>query len=185
MGRPSGPHVVLSMDFEEPALPAVGKDRRQMLVLEARSGDAAQGQGKAEGNGRRRSPDCCLHVAPPPLCSAAPAADSNWPKRTVLSARQLNAGASAALHELPGIALKIGGRRALAGRARSRRAVILALQRDAETFLFLGGYRRIGLGLGQGTGYPQGRERGGHGPGEDERTDDILGRHEILLSMLL
>jgi hypothetical protein len=53
------------MDFEEAALRARAEDCGEMLVLEARTGDAAEGQGKAEGDSRRRlSLDRRVHVAP-------------------------------------------------------------------------------------------------------------------------
>ena len=40
--RTAGAHVVLGMNLEEAPLSSVGEDRRQMLVLEARSGKAGR-----------------------------------------------------------------------------------------------------------------------------------------------
>src|ERR1700747_515947 len=48
-------------------------------------------------------------------------------QRAMLTARHFDARARAALHELPRIALEVDGRGTLAGRARTSRAVILAL----------------------------------------------------------
>src|SRR6516164_9582533 len=105
-------------------------------------------------------------------------------ERTVLAIGQLNAGAGAALNELPCITLEVGGRGALARRARTRRTVVLALQGNTKAFLLLGGGCRIDLGFGQGPGGGQGRKRGADGAGEDERSHSILGRHGFLLSRL-
>src|SRR4051812_20423959 len=103
-------------------------------------------------------------------------------KRALLAARQLDAGAGAALDEFPCIALEVGGRGALAGRARSGRAIVLAFQGDAEAFFLLGGDGRIALGLGQRSSSGQGRKCGRHGAGENERGHGKFGRHRILLS---
>ena len=50
---------------------------------------------------------------------------------------KLNAGAGSALDEFPCIALEVGGRGALAGRAGPRRTIVLALQRNAEALFFM------------------------------------------------
>src|SRR5205823_6311560 len=69
-----------------------------------------------------------------------------------------------------------------AGGARSGRAVVLALQGDAEAFFLLGSHRGIGFGLGQRSSSGKRRKRGRHGAGEDERGDGKFGRHGIFLS---
>src|SRR5437016_11327834 len=48
MRRSSGAHVVLGVDFEEAPLSAFGKDRGEVLVLEACSGKTADQRRKAE-----------------------------------------------------------------------------------------------------------------------------------------
>src|SRR6478752_5218774 len=98
-------------------------------------------------------------------------------ERALLAARQLDAGAGAALDEFPRIALEVSGRGALAGRARSGRAIVLALQGDAEAFFLFGRDGRVALGLGQRSSSGQGRERGRHGAGENERGHGKFGRH--------
>src|SRR5262249_25278320 len=90
-------------------------------------------------------------------------------ERAVFAARQVDAGAGATLDELPGVALEIGCRGALAGRAGTCGAVVLTFQRNAEALLLVRGDGGIGFGLGQGTGGGNGRERGRDGAGEDER----------------
>src|SRR5262245_57941783 len=95
-------------------------------------------------------------------------------QRAGLAVRKLNAGAGAALHELPRIALEVDGRGALAGRARTGGAIVLALQRDAKAFLLLRRDGGICLGLGQRSCGGYGRKRSRDGASEDKRTDDIL-----------
>src|SRR6202030_1387296 len=56
-------------------------------------------------------------------------------QRAVLAARNRDARASAAKNELPGIALEIGRRGALAGRARAGGAIVLPLEGDAVALL--------------------------------------------------
>src|SRR5271156_4394813 len=72
----------------------------------------------------------------------------DWAQRTMLSARYFNARAGATLDEFPGVALEVDGRRTLAGRARSGRAVILTLQGNTVTLLLVGrrGGRTFRLG---------------------------------------
>src|SRR5262245_58312098 len=55
----------------------------------------------------------------------------------MLPVRQLDVGAGAALDELPGVALEIDRGSALAGRAWSRSAIVLAFECNAEALLFL------------------------------------------------
>src|SRR3954447_11434933 len=108
-----------------------------------------------------------------------------WPRRSasdrleraLLATRQVDAGAGAALDEFPGIALEVGGRGALAGRAWSGRAIVLALEGDAEAFFLLGGDGRVALGLGQRSSSGQSRQCGRHGAGENERGHGKFGRH--------
>jgi len=102
-------------------------------------------------------------------------------ERAVLAARQLDAGAGAALDEFPGIALEVGGGGTLARRARAGGAIVLALQRHAKAFLLMGGDGRIPLGLGQRGGGSDGRKRRRDGAGKDQGTDKILRRHSDFL----
>ena len=60
-------------------------------------------------------------------------------QRAMLAVWQDDGRAGAAANELPRIPLKIDGRGALTGRARTGGAIILAVQGDAETLLFMGG----------------------------------------------
>ena len=180
MGRSSGAYVVLGMDLEEAALRPLRKDRGLMLVLETGSREAVDGMRKAE---RHR---CSRGGLIPSVHRASPlpvilGACSDRLERSMLAVGQLDAGAGPALNELPRIALEIDGRGALAGRARTGCAIVLALQGDAEAFFLLGGHGRVRLGLGQGCGGGKCRKRGRNGTGEDEGTDNILSRHGYLL----
>ena len=56
MRRSARAHIVLGMDFEEAALRAFGENCCQVLVLEARPGDAADGQAKS-GGGWSQTPE--------------------------------------------------------------------------------------------------------------------------------
>src|SRR5689334_14407490 len=97
---------------------------------------------------------------------------SDWLERTSLAIRQLDAGAGATLHELPGVALEIHGRSPLAGRAGARGAVVLAFQRDAKALLLVRGHGGIGFRLGQGASGGNRCKRSRDGASEDERTDN-------------
>src|SRR5258708_7931505 len=101
-------------------------------------------------------------------------------QRAVSAVRQLDAGAGSALDEFPCVALEVGGRGALAGCARARRTVVLALQRSAEALFFMSRDGRVSLGLCQGGGGRDRRERGREGTGEDKRTDNVSCRHSFL-----
>src|SRR3954468_11863990 len=58
MRRPSRAHIVFGVDFKEAALRTLGEDGREMFWLETGASDAAERQGKAEGNGAgSRRPD--------------------------------------------------------------------------------------------------------------------------------
>src|SRR3569623_763129 len=67
MRRSTRSHVVLGMDLEETALPAGIDDRRQVLGLEARAGDAADRDGIAERHRRRVGLGCLGHGMSPLL----------------------------------------------------------------------------------------------------------------------
>src|SRR5258707_1828523 len=95
----------------------------------------------------------------------------------VSAARQLDAGAGSALDEFPCVALEVGGRGALAGRAGARRTVVLALQRNAEALFFMSRDGRISLGLCQRGSGSDRRERARDGTGEDKRIDSVSSRH--------
>src|SRR5258708_25161485 len=64
-------------------------------------------------------------------------------QRAVLAARNHDVRARAAENELPGIALEIGGRGALAGRARAGGAIVLSLEGDAVALLLPGCRRGV------------------------------------------
>ena len=95
-------------------------------------------------------------------------------QRAVLAVRGHDAGASATQHELPCVALEIRGRCALTGRSGPGRAVVLALERNAKTFLLMRRGCSIRLSLGQGGGGSNSRERGRDRTGDDERADNVL-----------
>lgn len=82
--------------------------------------------------------------------------------------RKLDRRAGSRSDEFPGVALKIGGRSALAGGARASGAVVLPLQGDAEAFLFLGSDRRFAFSLCQRRGGCDGGERCRNGAGDDQ-----------------
>src|SRR3954447_11011744 len=64
--RPSRAHIVFGVDFKEAALRTLGDDGREVIWLETRPGDAAERQGKAEGNGPgSQRPVRRVHVVPP------------------------------------------------------------------------------------------------------------------------
>src|SRR5262245_21928044 len=98
---------------------------------------------------------------------------------TVFAVGKFDAGARSALDELPSVALEIDRRRSLAGRARPRRTIVLALEGDAKAFLLLGGDGRIGLGLCQRTGNGKRRKRGRDCAGQNKRANCILRRHDL------
>src|SRR5258708_10770884 len=101
-------------------------------------------------------------------------------QRAVSAVGQLNAGAGSALDEFPCVALEVGGRGALAGRAGPRRTIVLALQRNAEALFFMSGDGRVSLGLRQRGGDSDRCERGREGTSEDKRTDNVSCRHSFL-----
>ena len=141
MRRAAGAHVVFGMNLEEAVLLPVGQDRRQMLMLEAGAGEAgnrmrrkAEARRRARGWASRqfahrdlRFPASCFGLRRDVACQRL--------GRALAAAGQLHRGAGAAVDELPGIALVVDGRGALAGRARAGGAVVLALERDAEALL--------------------------------------------------
>src|SRR5258708_8033227 len=98
----------------------------------------------------------------------------------VTAIRQLDRRASAGPDELPSGALEGDCRSALAGRAWSRGAVVLALEGDAEALLLVGCDGGLSLGLRQRSGGGDCRDGGGDGAGEDERIDSISCRHGFL-----
>src|SRR6516165_1352981 len=134
VGRSPRAHVVLGMDFEEAALRPLCDDRGQVIVLETGTRKTIDGMRKAE---RRRCRGGGLVISvhrafPLPVMAAG----SDRLERAGLAIRKLDAGAGAALDELPRVALEVDGRGALTGRAGTSSAIVLAFQRDA-TALFL------------------------------------------------
>ena len=151
-----------------------------MLVLEAGPGEAADRQRrKARSNGRRRRLAAIaafmLALRFPAIVMVFRPTDQIGLSEPCLPFGNYDAGAGAALHELPRIALEIDGRGALAGRAGPGGAIVLALQRDAEALLLVGGrWRRRPRPWSAGRPRRHGRERGRDGAGKDQRTDNIL-----------
>ena len=82
----------------------------------------------------------------------------NRRERTGPAGWRLNAGAGAVLNELPGVALKIGGRSALARCAGSRSAVVLTPQGDAVALFFVSGQSGLHFRLAQRRSYGHGGE---------------------------
>src|SRR6516225_6958715 len=107
-----------------------------------------------------------VHRASPlPVILSAWASDRL--ERTMLAVGQLDTGAGPALNELPGVALEIGGRRTLAGRARTGCTIVLALQGNAKAFFLLRGDGSVDLSLRQRTGSGNCRKRSRNSTGED------------------
>ena len=88
-------------------------------------------------------------------------------QRTVATVRQDDAGARAVLHELPGVGLEIDRRGSLAGRARPSRAIVLALEGDAEALFFMCSDGGLPLGLCQWSSSRHRRKCRRHGAGKD------------------
>jgi hypothetical protein len=118
------------------------------------------------------------------IVNACRPARLDWLERAGLAVRKLDAGAGAALHELPGVALEVDGRGALAGRAGAGGAIVLALQRDAEALLLVGRGRCIRLGLSEGSGGGKGGKRSRNGGGKDKRADEssLISPHRYFAS---
>src|SRR5215472_6928463 len=100
----------------------------------------------------------------------------NRRQRAVLATRNRDVRAGAATDELPGVALEIDGRGALARGAGSGGAVVLALKGDAVAFHLAGRSGGIGFGLGQRSGAGDGCNRGRDRTGEN-RGGDGFHRH--------
>ena len=101
-------------------------------------------------------------------------------QRTVATVRQDDAGARAVLHELPGVGLEIDRRGSLAGRARPSRAIVLALEGDAEALFLMSGDGSIAFGLRQRGGKGDRSQRSRHSTGEDGRAHNGSHRHNVL-----
>src|ERR1700722_181144 len=100
-------------------------------------------------------------------------------QRTVLAARNRDARASAAKNELPGIALEIDSRGALAGRARAGGAIVLPLEGDAVALLLSGGRRRVCFRFRHRRGGRKRCDRGRHGTGQKGRAHNSSYGHEV------
>src|ERR1019366_2729998 len=100
-------------------------------------------------------------------------------QRAVLATRNRDAGASAAKNELPGIALEISGRGALAGRAGAGGAIVLPLEGDAVALLLPGSCRRVRFRFRHRRGGRNRCDRGRHGTGQKGRTHNSSYGHEV------
>jgi hypothetical protein len=98
----------------------------------------------------------------------------------VLAVRQLNRRAGAADDQLPRVALEIDGRGALAGRARSGRAVILPLEGDAKTLFLMRGDGCLVFRLCQRRRESDRGEGARYSAGQDKRRNCGLRRHDFL-----
>src|SRR4029077_13815467 len=172
------------MDLQEAATLAVGEDGREMLGLEAcarkprhpigRKKDSRRFQLDVRGKvmSHRWSaafrPSRVAFVTLIRLC---------WRQRAMLAVWQDDRRADAAANVLPRIPLEIDGRGALTGRARTGGAIILALQGDTETHLFMGGLGGLIFLLGESTCARQARQGARQRAGEDEGADNSLCRH--------
>ena len=145
MRRTAGAHIVFGVNLEEAVLPAFGQDGRQMFMLEARACKARYRIGRKAETASAACESVNLVTAfilsPPSgrsLTLTRVDRASQRRERARVAAWHLYAGASAMLHELPGVALEVDGRGALTRRSRPRRTVVLTLQRDAEAFFLVG-----------------------------------------------
>ena len=187
MRRSARAHVVLCMDLEEAAMLAVGEDGREMLGLEAcarkprhrirRKTESRRFQLEVRGKvlSHRWSAFPVAFVTLIRLCRR---------QRAMLAVWQGDGRAGAAANELPRIALEIDGRGALTGRAWTGGAIILALQGDAETLLFVGGHGGLLFLLGERSCAREARQGARHRAGEDEGGDNSLCRHWVSLQTL-
>src|SRR5258706_15823307 len=120
------------MNLEEAVRRSLGENCAEVFVLEAcagQTGDRVSRKAEQARGFRVRKFEHRVHG----LLRFPSGRCLRCSERTGLAARHLGGSTGAVLDELPGIALKIGGRGALARRSRSRRTIILALERDAET----------------------------------------------------
>src|ERR1700676_5173093 len=106
-------------------------------------------------------------------------------QRAVLATRNHDARASAATNELPGIALEISGRGALAGRARAGGAIVLPLEGDAVALFLPSSRRRVSFRFRQRRGGRNGCDRGRHSTGQKGRAHNSSYGHECLRSILM
>jgi len=100
-------------------------------------------------------------------------------QRAVLATRNHDARASAATNELPGIALEISGRGALAGRARAGGAIVLPLEGDAVALFLPSSRRRVSFRFRQRRGGRNRCDRGRHSTGQKGRTHNSSYGHEV------
>src|ERR1700688_1004035 len=103
----------------------------------------------------------------------------NRGQRAFLATRNRDARASAALNELPGIALEINGRGALAGRARAGGAIVLPLEGDAIALLLPSSRRRVCFRFRHRRGGRNRCDRGRHSTGQKGRTHNSSYGHEV------
>ena len=100
-------------------------------------------------------------------------------RRAGLAARYLDGSAGAVLDELPGIALEISGRGALAGRARAGGAIVLRLEGDAVALFLPSSRRRVSFRFRQRRGGRNRCDRGRHSTGQQGRTHNSSYGHEV------
>src|ERR1700757_1777521 len=179
MRRAAGAHVVFRMDFEEPSLRSILQNCREVLMLETRSGQSANRQSwKAE----TVIPAYVLFLHDGVHCRLRFRRGSlglNRAQRTMLTARHFDARARSATDEFPGVALEVDGRRTLAGRARTGRAVILALEGDAVALLLVSRRGGCGLFFGERGGIRHRRHGGRDRGGQKGGTYDGLRGHAV------
>src|SRR5271165_6924080 len=141
MRRAAGAHIVLGVDLEKAARLGSREDRWQVLGLEARPGqsrDRMRRKARLKGFPLRMCGQVSHHGRPRfPAFACICCVGLHGRQRAVLAVRQHDRGAGSPLDELPGVALEIDGRGALAGRAGSGGAVVLSLQGDAEALLLV------------------------------------------------
>src|ERR1700730_14427303 len=100
-------------------------------------------------------------------------------QRAALATRNHDVRASAAKNELPGIALEISGRGALAGRARAGGTIVLPLEGDAVAFLLSSSRRRVSFRFRQRCGGRNRCDRGRQSTGQKGRAHNSSYGHEV------
>ena len=151
MRRPASAHVVLGVHLEEAGLRAFRQDSVQVLVLEAGPGRVRDGQGReAETTVRAYVPS--REMAFMVVSALGRPLALSRSQRAVLATRNHDVRASAAKNELPGIALEINGRGALAGRPRAGGAIVLPFEGDAVALLLTSSRRRVSFRFRQRRG---------------------------------
>src|SRR5262249_53284928 len=144
-------HIIFRMHLEEALVLPLVDDDLEMLVLEARPSQCGRGKRRKAATRLRRQIPNAGHCVHGPRLRFPDYGEWLRLRRhaAVLAAWNHDAGASAALNELPGVPLKVDGRSALARRAGTGGAVILPLEGDAVAFLLTRGDCSVPLGLRQ------------------------------------